>query len=273
MQKKFFIFFNKKLLMKKLIVLFLVIILLPIALVYGNPQLYYRPLQDGTQIYNVEEGCNCSIGFASYYTEKTSSTVLVYYGIVTASRCGDLGDHIYQPNNSDPSYYIGTVQIYYPRADSEPNPDRKSDSMWVYVETKESGEYPSIVSTRVYWDGSKYAIADKYARSGDIEVGQHIEKVGRTTGLTTGEITSDEYWRDGAGGVMNTTLGAFYGDSGGIVYFVYEIVGPPDHPTAKYVIIYGVIQGGIPGTVVTWFCSVYHVTDDLDVVPYTGGAP
>ena len=259
--------------MRILAFLLLIILSFPIILVYGNPQLYYRPLQDGTQIYNADRPGYCSIGFASYYTEKIGNIILVYYGVVTASHCGGLGDHFYQPDNSESSYYLGTVQIDYPQPGSSPDPNRQSDSMWIYVETKQSGEYPSIVSTRVYWDGSKYAIADKYAREGDISYGQHIEKVGRTTGLTTGIICStNEYWRRGAGWVWNTTLEAYYGDSGGIVYLVYEIVGPPDHPTAKYVKIYGIIQGGIPENV-TWFCPVYYITDDLDVTPYIGGAP
>lgn len=254
-------------------IIFIITLLIYIDLVRANPQGYYRPLQDGTQIYNINNDLICSIGFASYYTEKIGGTVLVYYGIVTASHCGDQGDHIYQPDNSDPNYYIGTVHIDYPLPGSEPSQDRASDSMWIYVETRLSGEYPTIVSTRVYWDGDKYAVGDKYAQPGDIRVGQHIEKVGRTTGLSSGEIISDEYWLDGAGWVINTTLGASYGDSGGIVYFVYKIVGPPDHPSAKYVIIYGIVEGGVPGTDVTWFCPVYYIKDDLGVTPYTGGAP
>ncbi len=48
------------------------------------------PLIGGVQIYNSNNGYICSIGYPAYrYDEYTDR---YYYGIVTASHCGDLGE-------------------------------------------------------------------------------------------------------------------------------------------------------------------------------------
>lgn len=247
---------------KYIITAMLVLIAIMVAsslTVYGRPPSHasdpYRPLEAGIQITirsNPTYNSLCSIGFPAYYT--ILGDPYNYYGIVTASHCGDETNRTYQPtigiNN-----YIGDIvrdgRIYN---DGSFNNVKATDAAFILVETRLWNENPQHISRRVISNISitGYDYIYSYDTNGDdIIHGRGITKVGRTTGATSGKIICPSTrlsWLAGdqvcilphlySGLLFNHTAYSLGGDSGGIVYYVPRPPIKPDYP--KYVKVLGI---------------------------------
>lgn len=211
-----------------------IIVMASIILAIG-PTDEWWPLIGGIQIYDMNNGNTCSIGYPAYiYDEYTDR---YYYGVVTASHCGDLGDDVYQPDSN--GRYIGYFYI-------DPSLPRNSDSAFILTESSWSSN-PTTITDKVYSDYSidKYDYIDGYKSSYTLISGIDLYKSGRTTGTTAGKLICVYYgvykWTSNIW-IRNPIIADFYssyGDSGGTIF----VVDTNNWPDSSLVSIVGIVNG------------------------------
>ncbi|ASJ09674.1 protease [Thermococcus siculi] len=190
-----------------------------------------RPLMGGIQFQVIGHNY-CTLGFPA---ERNGIT-----GMVTAGHCTDEGAPAYQPDTSDPSYYIGNVEIklWSPA---------QGDMAWIKTTVG--------VTPKIY----PYYIIKGYKSYKYQYVGSTVLKSGRTTGLTGGIILdiSDSL-------EIRTTMEVAPGDSGSPVFYWWQ------GQAYKYVQIYGLLYRWDPDEGTSTYLSIDDVLNNLGVSLMTG---
>ncbi|MEM2404532.1 MAG: hypothetical protein QXR05_05230 [Candidatus Methanomethylicia archaeon] len=220
-----------------------------------------RPLIGGIQIQNGNTGGIFSLGFIVYYEYVEMGITWRCYGFVTVSHAVDLGDNIYQ-NVVGSNNYVGYVER------DLPFPRENSDSAFIHTETVQKGTAPSKVAPQVLIDPNCKHNVHGYKSMSQMQRGEYICKVGRTTGRTDGyikEFLHNSYY----GWQVLTTCSVETGDSGGTFYRIF--ITSPDRPT--YLYIYSIVQGKVSASHDPDIKSAFSPTDkiiaDLNVAVYT----
>ncbi|WP_223208985.1 MULTISPECIES: S1 family peptidase [Pyrococcus] len=190
-----------------------------------------RPLMGGIQ-FQVPGHNYCTLGFPA---EKNGIV-----GMVTAGHCTDEGAPAYQPDTSDPSYYIGNVEIklWSPA---------QGDMAWIKTTVG--------VTPKVY----PYFIIKGYKPYRYQYVGSTVLKSGRTTGLTGGIILDISTSLE-----IRTTMEVAPGDSGSPVFYWCQ------GQAYKYVQIYGLLYRWDPDEETSTYLSIDDVLNNLGVELITG---
>lgn len=190
---------------------------------------YNRPIEGGLQI--AFPGGSCTLGFNAYWSG--------YHGFMTNSHCTSSiwstdYSSIYQPANWSSDYYIGyELNDPYSWDCGSSTRCRYSDAAFIYRDYYTPANQAYIART-TYW---------AYGRSGtgslEIDpnnprmqitgesafpaVGDYLDKIGRTTGWTYGNVQqtcSDVAMADGRRVLCTdfVNMGVYYGDSGSPVF-------------------------------------------------------
>ena len=240
----------------------------------------YRPLQAATRI---EDGVHaCSIGYPAFFEwcDPYTGYCLVFYGIVTAGHCFDVGAYIYQ-NATGPGNRIGEVYV-----EEDPFEGSNVDAAFVLVEGYEYNRrveprpQPQTVSNRLHETGVYRLIIDYADSEADIrrlyEGNVMVAKGGFATGWEAGRVKPCG-WGDDV-----VCIGRFREVNTGqeieVVYFLTsarsmpgDSGGPIYHSRASGVEVLGITMGVTYryGEKLTVAVPVYAITEALSA----GGAP
>ncbi|MPW39221.1 protease [Thermococcus sp. 101 C5] len=190
-----------------------------------------RPLMGGVQ-FQVPGHNYCTLGFPAKRNEIA--------GVVTAGHCTDEGAPAYQPDTSDPSYYIGDVEvkIWSPA---------QGDMAWIRTTVD--------VSPKIY----PYYTIKGYKSYKYQYVGTTVLKSGRTTGLTGGIIIDISNSLE-----IRTTMEVAPGDSGSPVFYWWQ------GQAYRYVQIYGLLYRWDPDEGTSTYVAIDDVLNNLGVSLITG---
>jgi len=190
-----------------------------------------RPLMGGVQ-FQVPDHNYCTLGFPA----KRNGIV----GMVTAGHCTEKGAPAYQPDTSDPSYYIGNVEIkiWSPT---------QGDMAWIRTTVD--------VNPKIY----PYYTIKGYKSYKYQYVGAAVLKSGRTTGLTGGVIIDISNSLE-----IRTTMEVAPGDSGSPVFYWWQ------GQAYRYTQIYGLLYRWDPDEGTSTYLSIDDVLNKLGVNLITG---
>ena len=194
-----------------------------------------RPLMGGIQ-FQVPGHNYCTLGFPA----KRNGIV----GMVTAGHCTEEGAPAYQPDTSDPSYYIGNVEVKL----CSPS---QGDMAWIRTTVD--------VSPKIY----PYYTIKGFKASQYQYVGSAVLKSGRTTGLTGGTIEQKGEFA-GVDNQVLTTMEATAGDSGSPTFYWWRGY------VYQYVELYGLLWAYDPQKEYSVYNPIDNVMEKLDIVPITG---
>lgn len=186
----------------------------------SNDQTFYQ----GQCIYNGTSGGSCSIGFRAWKLKEDGTYA---YGFVTAGHAGDVGDDMLWAPIADPSTVIGTVVC----SQISGSVDAAFVEFYYGMATYTLDEYAYYTND----DGGTSSTKDKISKNTyfvSIPVGYEVFKNGKTTYRTSGTVKSSSY--DTTYGdedyyitdMIQTNYKSDNGDSGGIVYALYEENAP-----------------------------------------------
>lgn len=165
-------------------------------------------------------------------------------GMVTAGHCTEEGAPAYQPDTSDPSYYIGNVEVKLWSSS-------QGDMAWVRTTVD--------VSPKIY----TYYTIKGFKVSQYQYVGSVVLKSGRTTGLTGGTIVQKGEFA-GVDNQVLTTMEVAAGDSGSPTFYWW--LGQ----AYQYVELYGLLWAYDPQTGYSVYNPIDNIMEKLDIVPITG---
>lgn len=244
-----------------LLSMLLMISLVPVAMAQSW-QDRVRPLIGGVQIENDRAQLRASIGFTAYWEFVDHGVTWRTYGFVTASHFANHSDAIYQ-NIIGSNNYVGSVIF-------DPSFPRRTDSLFVYTESVIKGTAPTSVAPRVLIDPNCQHNVHGYKSRSQMQIGETVYKVGRTTGRTSGQIV--EFVNRTMVGretdvIVNYSVAATFpaqpGDSGGTVYRIF--ITKPDYPT--YLYIYGIVFG--VNATHAFFSPTDGIMNDLGIRVFT----
>jgi len=208
----------------------------------------FRPLLAGIQIDGEGLGDICSIGFMGYWVENIGGIGQLYHwGVISAEHCYSINENVYQ-NVSGLGNLIGSVSIE----------ESLSDSLFIHVETTLGWNPPTnIISNEIITPDGLYGndyIAG-YLLFDQVNPGDPVTKVGRTTGHTSGVVRYKFESYYGFEYVILTDYVRARGDSGGFVGILADSNRPPDYPKPYYLV--GIHHGTFPyrGNIYSAFMS------------------
>jgi len=194
-----------------------------------------RPLMGGIQ-FQVPSHNYCTLGFPA----ERNGVV----GIVTAGHCTEEGAPAYQPDTSDPDYYIGEVEVTL-------QSPAQGDIAWIRTIVD--------VSPKIY----PYYIIKGHKSSEYQYLGSAVLKSGRTTGLTGGRIVEKGEFA-GVDNQILTTIEVAAGDSGSPTFYWW--LGQ----AYQYVELYGLLWAYNPQTGYSVYNPIDNVMEKLGIIPITG---